>query len=115
MRGLKIETGNYEYERQGKCPDWLERFADEYEKKEAKERTAVEVARDRNDLTEKINAIVSGLNGVAPYNSVDEAVRDYQKRTGLVDYQKQALAHEIITASEEEDKKKILTKTNFQK
>jgi len=101
-----------EFERPSRCSDWLSRFADEYEQSEQKQKTAVEVARERTDITEKIHAIVNGKGKITPYSSVEEAVKDYQKRTGLAEHQKRALAAQIMAAAEESidsDEKKNLS------
>ena len=99
--GFKVTPNNYEYERSEPCPDWLSRFANEYAQKEGK--NAVEVMRERDQqssLFDRMNAIMNG-SPTSPYSSVEEAVADYQKRTGLADFQKLALAQEIIDAGEE--------------
>ena len=102
-----------------KTSHWLESFAERLAvqeqanktsgtiKKAAK--TAVEVARERNDNTpsiyEMMSAIVSGNK--PKYSSVEEAVQDYQRRTGLSEYQRRAsledIAEQIVMASECED------------
>ncbi len=103
--GFKItRTEEYEYASGSAAPRWLEEFA---AKMENKPRTAVEVARDRIDtpsFVDRINAIMGG-GKVSPYSSVEEAVQDYQKRTGLLDYQKLAMAQEIVDAGDADDKK----------
>jgi hypothetical protein len=101
---------NSEIER-GDCniPDWLSRFADSYSKTE---KTAVEVARERENgqsIQDRLFAIMNGgapAGKLSPYASVDEAVKDYQKRTGLLQYQKKALAAQIISAAEDESSEK---------
>jgi hypothetical protein len=97
--GMKITRvdGDYEYARGSAAPRWLEEFA---AKVEDKPRTAVEVSRDRApSFVDRINAIMGGGAGrMSPYSSVEEAVQDYQKRTGLLDYQKMAMAQEIVEA-----------------
>jgi hypothetical protein len=112
--GFKIDVGNHEIapRQNSQCPNWLDRFAREYAKKEAAQ-TAVDVARERNNskssnVFEQMNAIISGNK--APYATVDEAVRDYQQRTGLVaraaSSEVKAKAAQIIAAAEEEEVEK---------
>jgi len=108
--GFKVERNGvnsaYEYDRSEPCPDWLSRFADEYAQTESK--TAVEVMRERDEqssIFERMNTIMNGAP-TSPYSSVEEAVTDYQKRTGLVEYQKLAIAQEIIDAGNSEDAEK---------
>jgi len=74
-------------------------------------KTAVEVSRDRNigpSVYEMMSAIVSGPK--PKFSSVEEAVKDYQERTGLSQYlkaqteeQKAALASVIVQAGDHED------------
>lgn len=110
-RGVfKIQCSGYEYDRSEPCPDWLVRFAHEFAQKQ---RTAVEVMRERksDSIFDRITSIMGG-GRVSPYSSVEEAVADYQKRTGLVEYQKQAMIQEILKAGEEEDSKPDLLLKN---
>jgi len=106
--GLKIERTSDENVDfcGGSCPDWLSRFADKFSKEEKEKKTAVEVMRERSgpSIFEQMSSIIGGGYN-SPYGSVEEAVTDYQKRTGLAEYQRQALAQEIITAAEEESEK----------
>lgn len=103
--------GDYEYASGSAAPHWLEQVAADLETKQ--QRTAVEVARDRVDMTsfvDRINSIMGG-GKLSPYSSVDEAVQDYQKRTGLADFQKAAMASmagEVVAAG----KKKVLSNAN---
>ena len=72
-------------------------------------KNAVEVARNRQESTpsiyEMMSAIVSGSK--PKFSSVEEAVQDYKRRTGLSEYQRrntaELFAEQIIQASEEED------------
>lgn len=86
-------------------PEWLSEFANELEGA-YKQRTAVEVARQRQESEPSIyNQMAAILNGNKPiYSSVAEAVADYKKRTGLEEYQKrssaQKAAKQILEASE---------------
>lgn len=121
--GFKISRtadGDYEYASSSAAPRWLEEFA---AKMDEKPTTAVEVARQRNSestsFLDRINAIMGGNNAhrTSPYNSVEEAVKDYQKRTGLLDYQKLAMAQSIVDAgnaadddSKKKDKPELLEK-----
>lgn len=100
--GFKIQRNGYEYERSEPGPSWLSRFADEFAQKQ---RTAVEVMRERKSEPSIFDRITSIMGGgkTSPYSSVDEAVADYQKRTGLVEYHKQAMVQEILKAGEEEE------------
>lgn len=105
--GFKIERADIEYERSEPCSNWLSNFANEYAANEKK--TAVEVMRERNEpsIFDRMNAIMGGGGrSSSPYGTVDEAVADYQKRTGLLDYQKLAVAQAIIDAGEESEEKK---------
>lgn len=105
-RSLKISLDHDgDIENGGDLPLWLERFADEF----SKQKTAVEVARDRDDsISDQMQQILHGKH--SRYSSVEEAVADYQKRTGMLAFQKKmedakmkAFAAEIAT---EDDKKK---------
>ena len=111
-RAFKIDLTNrenYEYERSDRLPSWLSNFADKLAA--SPERTAVQVARERNDLTDKINSLVSGRACISPYSSVEDAVKDYQKRTGLLEYHKRTMAAEIIAVAEEEGAEKKTPET----
>lgn len=96
------------------CPEWLDLLATKLQVeasiKESEPKTAVEVARRRQNsqpsIYEMMSAIVSGQK--PKYSSVEEAVKDYQRRTGLEDYLKRAsdtnlgaLASEIVRAAED--------------
>lgn len=104
-RALKIDVPNrdsYELDQGDPIPEWLESFAENYGK------TAVEVARERMpSITEQINSL---MGSSARFSSVEEAVQSYQELTGFSEYQKRALASEIIAAGKEDDsEKKTLT------
>jgi hypothetical protein len=92
------------------CSDWLDALALKMQvegiSKTASSKSAVEVARERQSnqpsIYEMMSAIVSGQK--PKYSSVEEAVKDYQRRTGLEDYLKRAgdtnlsaLANQIVT------------------
>jgi len=78
------------------CPEWIDLLAtkiriDSEKIASASSKTAVEVARERNhqpSIYEMMSAIVSGQK--PKYSSVEEAVQDYQRRTGLAEYLKRA-------------------------
>jgi hypothetical protein len=105
-RSLKINLDHDgDTETGADLPLWLERFADEL----GKQKTAVEVAREREDsIADQMHQILHGKR--SRYSSVEEAVADYQKRTGLLAFQKKmedvkmkAFAAEIAA---DDDKKK---------
>lgn len=85
--GFKITRNDYYEVDPGDKIDWLDRFAKEFEKTEAKQepKSAVEVARLRNhqSIVDQISAIVGNRPG---HSSVESAVQDYQERTGLKEY-----------------------------
>ena len=72
-------------------------------------KNAVEVARNRQESTpsiyEMMSAIVSGSK--PKFSSVEEAVQDYKRRTGLSEYQRrntaELFAEQIVQASEGEE------------
>lgn len=117
MRNSGIFTNTEEVSREPRqTPNWLDRFADSLYAQETQmvkqaSKTAVEVVRERAyqpSIYEMMSAIVSAKK--PKYSSVEEAVLDYQKRTGLEDYIKltaasklKSIASEIVTASEDED------------
>jgi hypothetical protein len=91
------------------CPDWMEEFAEKMalneQLKKVASKTAVEVARERNQnqpsVFEMMSSIVSAQK--PKYSSVEEAVRDYQHRTGLADYLKSNIdlhAKTVLASSE---------------
>ncbi|HVI40981.1 MAG TPA: hypothetical protein VM577_09995 [Anaerovoracaceae bacterium] len=87
--GFKITRSDYYETDPGDKIDWLDRFAQDFEKKESKQepKSAVEVARLRNyqSIADQISAIVGGN---PRHSSVETAVQDYQERTGLKEYLK---------------------------
>jgi hypothetical protein len=98
------------------CPEWIDLLAtkiriDSEKIASASSKTAVEVSRERNhqpSIYEMMSAIVSGQK--PKYSSVEEAVQDYQRRTGLSEYLKRAgdddlsvLASQIVATAEEDD------------
>lgn len=100
----------------GNCPNWLEKFARTLAQEEAPviktaSKTAVEVVRDRAyqpSVYEMMSSIISAQK--PKYSSVEEAVLDYQKRTGLTDYIKanestkiKSVAQEILAEASEDE------------
>lgn len=99
-----------------KSADWLEDFAERLALEEKTNqrikianKTAVEVSRERQhdqpSIYEMMSAIVSGTK--PKYSSVEEAVKDYQERTGLAKWQEQKhnekiadVAHFIVSNAE---------------
>ena len=86
-RGFKINRHSYDYAASERV-DWLDSFADKIE--EASQTTAVEVARQRSQVTmhDQISSIMMGGTPSSSYATVDDAVRDMQERTGLGEYLK---------------------------
>lgn len=83
--GFKISQNKDEFyidEGDKNLPSWLESFADQV----GKNKTAVEVSRDRDrsSMFDQISSIMSG--GRPSYATVESVVEDMQKRTGLADY-----------------------------
>lgn len=99
------------------CPNWLSQFAEQAALQEiiaqpsqikTASKTAVEVMRERQpSVYEMMSAIVSKQK--PKYSSVEEAVKDYQKRTGLTDYLQKnkstlsLIAQNIITEASAKD------------
>lgn len=83
-RSVKINRHSYDFAKSERV-NWLDRFADSIE--QASQLTAVEVARYRNQLSihEQINSIISRVPS-SSYATVEDAVVDMQKRTGLSEY-----------------------------
>jgi hypothetical protein len=103
----RAEEYDYVPPRNNGLPAWLEQFAADQAKaehqKEAAPQTAVDVARQRNNsqstIYEQMSAIMSGT---APkYSSVEDAIRDYQKQTGLEDHMKQAVDNKVLGAAQQ--------------
>lgn len=100
---------DYDFEHDGtvgNCPDWLSSFAEEFAAKEA-QKTVVDQVRERHSqlsIQDQINSIMNGVS--APYGSVEEAVADYQQRTGFSEYAKVAAAMEILDADDKDTEKK---------
>lgn len=114
--GIFERTDEVSKEPSNSCPNWLEKFAQQLAIEEAPvvktaSKTAVQV-RERAyqpSIYEMMSSIISSQK--PKYSSVEEAVLDYQKRTGLTDYLKltatsnlKSVAQEILAeASEDED------------
>lgn len=122
IKGAFQRTGEISREASNKTSGWLEDFAEQmYLKeqttktasltKEARAVTAVEVARNQRtqaqpSIYEMMSAIVSGHK--PKFSSVEEAVKDYQERTGLAQYlkaqenERMAAYAALVTAQAEE-------------
>ena len=108
-KGAFYRTDETSREPDDQCPDWIDLLATKMSI--ASSKTAVEVARDRQNqpsIYEMMSAIVSGQK--PKYSSVEEAVKDYQRQTGLDEYLKRAgdsdlsaIASEIIAKASEDD------------
>jgi hypothetical protein len=114
--GIFERTDEVSKDPSNSCPNWLEKFAQQLAIEEAPvvktaSKTAVQV-RERAyqpSIYEMMSSIISSQK--PKYSSVEEAVLDYQKRTGLTDYLKltatsnlKSVAQEILAeASEDED------------
>lgn len=109
-KGSFCRTDEISREPSNNCPNWLEQFAERMvvSTEAAKQKTSVEVARERgNDapsIFEMMSAIVSGTK--PKYSSVDEAVEDYQERTGVKNYLRRKAEDKVMEAA-----KKILAQT----
>lgn len=76
--GFSVITDDYEIDH-GDCPAWLKDFA-----KEMAGKTAVEVIREQqSSFIDQISGIV---NNKSKFSTVEDAVADYQERTGLAAY-----------------------------
>jgi len=85
MRGLKItpvssETGGYEAEQEGTVAPWLKQFA------KAQNDTIVQQARRRNQAAGYLDHVKNILVNRPRYATVEDAVNDFRKRTGLDSY-----------------------------
>lgn len=80
VAGFQRDSDLHDYERPGKCPNWLNSFAKNYNK------TIVDETRERNSrhhsLHDQINSIVNNV----PLRTVDSVVKDMQERTGLAQH-----------------------------
>jgi hypothetical protein len=78
-RSLKVNRNAYDYIRSERV-DWLDQFADKINEAS---KTAVEVARERNDrsIHEQIHSIMNNSS-----RTVESVVKDMQERTGLKSY-----------------------------
>lgn len=99
-----------EYDKEtSSVPNWLDRFAKEL----SANKTAVEVARERDqsaNLTSQISSIITGRK--AGYSTVEDVVSYYQKATGMSDYVKKAAAEKIISAGIEKIAQRVDYKKN---
>lgn len=96
--GFKVNKNSYEYARSERV-NWLDTFADEYDKatSSSKDRSAVDVARERNQQSvyEQVSALVG------QHATVESKVQDMQERTGLTTYLKSmASAEEVEVCSD---------------
>lgn len=85
--GFKItRSDNYETDPGDKI-DWLDRFAQEMESKEkaAQPKSAVEVARNRNQKS-YLDQISSIMGNKSKHYTVESIVQEMQDRTGLKEY-----------------------------
>lgn len=110
-KGAFYRTDEISREPEDQCPDWIDLLATKMGSIKTASKTAVEVARERQhqpSIYEMMSAIVSGQK--PKYSSVEEAVKDYQRQTGLDEYMKRAsesdisaIASEIIAKASEDD------------
>lgn len=93
---FKITRDHSEVDREPqRASSWLDQFAEKYAEKEGK--TAVEVARERTqDIPSIHDQIQSIMNGRPTHRTVEDAVQDYQERTGLTEYLKSAQAGDQV-------------------
>jgi hypothetical protein len=90
-KGAFYRTDEISREPDDQCPDWIDLLATKMSIEKNASKTAVEVARERQhqpSIYEMMSAIVSGQK--PKYSSVEEAVKDYQRQTGLEEYMKRA-------------------------
>lgn len=97
VAGLQRDSGTHDYERPGKCPNWLDSFAKNYHAK-----TVVEQTRERNSQYHSLHDQINSLVNNSPLKTVDSVVQDMQERTGIAGYVRN------VRAQEEADKKKAL-------
>lgn len=101
---LPITRADYGQNESRNLPDWLEDFADNYEKSAEQKDNLTEKIKERYSqlsFQDKINQILNGGSKTSPYCSVDEAVEDYQRRTGFAEYRKMIAAQKILEAGKE--------------
>ena len=85
--GLKINTvsaegGGYEVEQEGTVAPWLKQFAKALNKQD----TIVQQARRRNQAAGYLDHVQNILINRPRYATVEDAVKDFRKRTGLDSY-----------------------------
>jgi len=103
--GFKINRNENDYEfdlGDQTLPSWLESFANNVNK------TAVEVARERNDsFFDQISNIMGG-NGKSRFATVESVVEDMQKRTGLAEY-----LNKLQASAEDNKKNRLMAAAEF--
>src|SRR5690242_2958920 len=116
--GFKITRcgeGSEEVKESTSVPNWMSEFASQakhiVEKSDKQQKEAVTVVdRSRNNTPTIYEQMYAIMNGKKPlYSSVEEAVADYQKKTGLTDHLNniqaessvKAAARKILEASED--------------
>lgn len=83
--GFKINKNKNDFEFDSgdqNLPSWLKSFADQM----SNNKTAVEVARERNESSSFFDQISNIISGKSRFATVESAVEDMQKRTGLAEY-----------------------------
>ena len=88
MRVIPISKANYEYRESGDRVSWLDEFAEKIERAARavdKERTAVDVARERSAQS-YVDQIRSIMNHSQQFKTVESVVQDMQERVGLKAY-----------------------------
>jgi hypothetical protein len=106
LNGIFERTDEASKEPSNSCPNWLEKFAQQLAIEEAPvvktaSKTAVQV-RERAyqpSIYEMMSSIISAQK--PKYSSVEEAVLDYQKRTGLTDYLKLTATSNLKSVAQE--------------
>ena len=95
-RGFKISRDYYTASEGGDRVDWIDDFANRLNKaSQIKYPSAVEVGRQRAATNNSIFDQISSIMGGKPvYSSVQNAVEDMQRRTGLTEYLKRISSKE---------------------
>lgn len=98
MRNIKITRINgsgYETENEGALAPWLKKFIGAVKAPAPKvQETAVDQARKRNVNANYLDKLQNILHNRPRYATVEDAVKDLRKRTGLEDYLKKINAEE---------------------
>lgn len=108
--GFKITRSDYYETDSSDRIDWLDRFARDLDKKNSEPKSAVEVARARNNqsIIDQINSIV----GNKPrHSNVESLVQEMQERTGLKEYLQRNSASQTqskVAALPEQNEKKVI-------